>query len=471
MRRMKAAIFGILAALLALLLVGCQALPEERAAAVLLVGHHDHSKQPQFDAVMGELKDIYHSMGCASVVLVDEEPSVYRYEEKDVKLGHEEEIPTLKNKYQNDPLDKGFTNRVNRQIKTLERILATKGCTADDPQVDTLKALETAVAELNSIISAYDMDKETTKREILVCDTGLCTTGKLDFHQPEWNELLFCEKWTAEQDERLEKLVKDLECSLVQEELLAGEEQPQESGSETQESGSETQESGGETQESSKPQENAEKKQKPVVVIWYGLGETDEELPYSVKDNLKTIWTAVLKAAGAENPQFEDGNWGRWDPEADFEEVTPIKIPEPSTETRPEVKLPETNKILFTPGVNDTNEFAYPDDAMETLREWTEYLKTHDKKIVLVGTTTTEDGTRPGRSEARIKMVEETWRKLLEDQGLEVQLFDKWKACSNGIGYDTRLCREEDDEFFEENRAVWIFLLDSKEGQEFRIDP
>lgn len=450
MRQRKLVISGILAALLALLSVGCQVLPTERTAAVVLVGHHKNSKQPQFDTVMGEFKDIYHSMGCASVVLVDGEPSVYRYEEKDgkkIKLGHERDIPNLKNKYKNDPWNGGFGKEVNRQIQTLERVLTTPECTADDPQVDTLKALEVAVAELNSIMSAYDMEKETTKREILVCDTGLCTTGELDFSRPELNELLFCSDWSEEQDAELDELVKGLECGLVQEEKLKG-----------------------------------------VTVTWYGLAETDGEqgeLPYWVKTNLKKIWTAVLKAAGVQDPQFEDGNWGKWDPEPDFEEVTRIEMPVPpteTTETRPKVELPEENKILFNPGVErGVNTFEDPKEAKETLIEWTKYLQDHaNKQIVLVGTTTSEKGDRLERSSDRIQMVIDTWKELVTseeakdedgDWRCDPQSVDQWIHSVNPEGNNPGLCAEEDEDFDKENRAVWIFLLDSEEGQRWKVNP
>lgn len=436
MRRIKVVISGILAALLALSLVGCQAsraLPAQQTAAVVLVGHHDNSQKPQFDALTGHLKDVYDDMGCASMVLVDGEPSVFRYEDgEEQKLGHEYEIPTREEKYKNRYND--FRKLVKDQLECFEEGLDRADCIADDPQVDTLKALEVAVAELNSIMSAYDMEKETTNREILVCDTGLCTTGELDFSQPELNELLFCSDWSAEQDEELDELVKGLECGLVQEEKLKG-----------------------------------------VTVIWYGLGQTggkQGELPYWVKTNLKEIWTAVLKAAGVQDPQFEDGNWGKWDPEPDFEEVTRIEMPVPpteTTETRPEVELPEENKILFNPGVEPgVNTFVDPEEAKETLIKWTKYLQDHpDERIVLVGTTTSEEGDRLKRSSDRIQMVIDTWKALVTSEeakkegfSKDTQTVDQWICSTNPEGNNPSLCTEEDDEFNEENRAVWIFTLE-----------
>lgn len=436
MRRSRIVISGILASLLALLLVGCRALPKERTAVVLLMGHHDNSRKPEIDVLKGHLREVYNKMGCASVVLVDEDPSVFRYQEEDgdeCKLGHEKEIPTREKKYQSS-YDGGFGELVDDQLQCFEDVLARADCIADDPQVDTLKALETAVAELNSIMGAYDMEKETTNREILVCDTGLCTTGELDFSQPELNELLFCSDWSAEQDEELDELVKGLECGLVQEEKLKG-----------------------------------------VTVIWYGLGQTggkQGELPYWVKTNLKEIWTAVLKAAGVQDPQFEDGNWGKWDPEPDFEEVTRIEMPVPpteTTETRPEVELPEENKILFNPGVEPgVNTFVDPEEAKETLIKWTKYLQDHpDERIVLVGTTTSEEGDRLKRSSDRIQMVIDTWKALVTSEeakkegfSKDTQTVDQWICSTNPEGNNPSLCTEEDDEFNEENRAVWIFTLE-----------
>lgn len=436
MRRIKVVISGILAALLALSLVGCQAsraLPAQQTAAVVLVGHHDNSQKPQFDALTGHLKDVYDDMGCASMVLVDGEPSVFRYEDgEEQKLGHEYEIPTREEKYKNRYND--FRKLVKDQLECFEEGLDRADCIADDPQVDTLKALEVAVAELNSIMSAYDMEKETTNREILVCDTGLCTTGELDFSQPELNELLFCSDWSAEQDEELDELVKGLECGLVQEEKLKG-----------------------------------------VTVIWYGLGQTggkQGELPYWVKTNLKEIWTAVLKAAGVQDPQFEDGNWGKWDPEPNFEEVTRIEMPVPpteTTETRPEVELPEENKILFNPGVKSgVNTFVDPEEAKETLIKWTKYLQDHpDERIVLVGTTTSEEGDRLKRSSDRIQMVIDTWKALVTSEeakkegfSKDTQTVDQWIRSTNPEGNNPGLCTEEDEDFDPENRAVWIFTLE-----------
>lgn len=438
-------IASILAALLLLPLTGCRTLPKERTAAVLLVGYHDNSRKPEIDAMTENFREVYEKLGCASVVLVDGDPSVFRYRGEDGdehKLGHEMKIPKGENDYKNN--EEKYDEHVNYQIQCFKDGLARADCIADDPEVDTLEALETAVAELDSIIKRYSMDKDATNREIVIWDTGLCTTGELDFAKSKLlKELLFCSEWSPEQKAEMFQLVNA--CSLVKDHKL-----------------------------------------EDITVTWYGLGQTDrgqEELPYSVKDNLKTIWTAVLKAAGAENPQFEDGNWGRWDPETDFEEVTPIKIPEPSTETRPEVKLPETNKILFKPGtIPGVNEFKDPEAAKATLIEWTEYLLTHDKKIVLVGTTTSEGGDRLERSSDRIQMVIDTWEKLVsseetkeemeeKDLRCDIQQVTDWIHSTNPAGNDPKLCVEEDEDFDDENRAVWIFPLDSEEGQRWKLNP
>lgn len=436
MRRIKTVISGVLAALLLLPLTGCRTLPKERTAAVLLVGHHDNSRKPEVDAMTEDFREVYEKLGCASVVLVDGDPSVYRYPGKDgdeYKLGHEMGIPNGEGDFKNNE-DK-YDKQVYYQIQCFKDGLARADCIADDPEVDTLEALETAVAELDSIIKRYSMDKDATNREIVIWDTGLCTTGELNFAKSKMlQELLFCSEWSPEQTDKMFQLVNA--CSLVKDHKL----------------------------------EN-------VTVIWYGLGQTggkQGELPYWVKTNLKKIWTAVLKAAGVQDPQFEDGNWGKWDPEPDFEEVTRIEMPVPpteTTETRPEVELPEENKILFNPGVEPgVNTFVDPEEAKETLIKWTKYLQDHpDERIVLVGTTTSEEGHRLKRSSDRIQMVIDTWKALVTseeakdedgDWRCDPQQVDQWICSTNPEGNNPSLCTEEDDEFNEENRAVWIFTLE-----------
>lgn len=94
-------IFGILAALLLLSLTGCQALPKERTAAVLLAGQHGNRQKPNYDVPMEKLREVYESMGCASVVLVSGSPEVVSYDDLwgSHTLGQEEDIPNLEVSY------------------------------------------------------------------------------------------------------------------------------------------------------------------------------------------------------------------------------------------------------------------------------------------------------------------------------------------------------------------------------------
>lgn len=143
--------------------------------------------------------------------------------------------------------------------------------------------------------------------------------------------------------------------------------------------------------------------------------------------------------------------------------------PTETTETRPEVELPEENKILFNPGVEPgVNTFVDPEEAKETLIKWTKYLQDHpDERIVLVGTTTSEEGDRLKRSSDRIQMVIDTWKALVTSEeakkegfSKDTQTVDQWICSTNPEGNNPSLCTEEDDEFNEENRAVWIFTLE-----------
>lgn len=341
---------------------------------IIIAGSHSNSKKMDVEEDLAKkVKGIYSNFGKIRVIVVDGKPEM-AIGSDNMKIGEFEEEYLRKSKetkkrnhriWERDYLTKQ-TQFFLEEFKKLE---------PDDPEVDTLGAIFKAVGTLN------DISEDEDDKEIIIYDTGLCTSGEFSFSNKKWKDMLFCDEGL--EDERIQDFVKDLEHK----DLI-----PKLSG---------------------------------IKIAWHGIGETagiQGELNKRYITNLTKMWQGILTASEAvplgESEQFDYFFSGSCYDETNYSQmVTPItKDKKKDNEGNPTGEiLPITIPVKKLGFKRESSKFVSEEKAIKVLKPYAEKIKNYsDGNILLIGTTADpkRNGGSRKLSEKRAEKVKEYLVKL-----------------------------------------------------------
>lgn len=432
MKSLKFIIFICLVVCIVMNTTGCRSAIEEKTPIVSIILFGKHANSQGFDVqLQTTIQQTYSSFGNLGIIVVDGDPSLLHDDSSMGIFGcyDAEYLENSKKLFKkNDILWK--KNYLNPQVKKIINELDV--CKADNPEVDTLKALCTAVDSLNSIENSMGT---SVKKEIIILDTGLCTSGTMNFLAPEYLELFSYDGKLWE-----EEIMNDKVFELINQ-LDNRAEIPNLNG---------------------------------ISVTWYGLGQVSEPQPSLSKlgiQNLQYFWGEFLSRAGAlhtdkTNADEKYGIFISTSTNGSIESdqyVTPIQW---NINDNSEVSIrPELleQKINF---VRNSAEYLSKEDE-EALKHYTSVLQNYpNEKVLLVGTTSSYSGGTIDPielSEQRAEKVKQTMVKL----GIS-------ESCISiiGLGYNPNFCQNDspngqfEESIAKENRSVLILPSDSSKVQE-----
>lgn len=425
MKNIFKCIFAMLIMILLIILTGCCPDFEPKTAVVVASGHHNN--MASFNVVKKIFSDTVTDSGsiflpekCMIIdiygIVIDGEPTKSDTTEID---NLNESIETIIN-------NKRWDTAQKRLLEFNEKMFEIP---ADDPEVDTLEVFSVAANHFETL------EKDVEKR-IIIYDTGLSTTGTVDFaHNEKYRKLL----------DRSELLSSE-EVQLIVDELSNQKNIP-----------------------------NLDK----VMIQWYGIGFVggkQEELSNIAIENLKTIWRAILKEAGASSVEFKsvdkkkDNNHDKTLP--------PVSIVDLSAHT-----IEGTTKAEETTGIVpiDIKKLGFKPYTAEFLdgteKERRSILNAFvsigkREQLLVVGTTSTggENGDGLELSNKRAKAVND-----------ELVILGVPEENIKYIGLGTKHHMYNKDEFVngvymgdskaaQENRSVYIMQRYSEEAEQFLID-
>lgn len=426
MRKLKLSILIFLFVFIPVNISGCNENREEDIPIVSIILFGKHANSQCFDVQLeSNIQRVYSSFGNIGIVVVDGAPSLLRTEESRNILGcYDADYQKESRKLYDDNNIMWQKQYLKKQTREITEALEV--CKADDDEVDTLGALCTAAEALNTIEGSMGT---SVKKEIIILDTGLCTSGALNFQKPEYLEVLGYDGKLWEDDIMMTKvsgLINHLEKQAEIPNL------------------------------------------KGINVTWYGLGQVVEPQQLLSKlgtQNLQYIWGELLSAAGALPPDIAnvDEKHGMFVSTSTYgvmeseKYVTPIQLDVNVSLTTPEI--PE-QKIKF---VKNSDEFLSPEEE-DAINIYAVALKNYpDEKVLLIGTTSSWNGGSLELSEKRSKKVKDSMIKFgISENRISIV----------GLGYNPKYCRHDspDGQFEEsiakENRSVLIVLYDSPKAQE-----
>lgn len=388
-------------------------------AMVIIEGKHNNSKKIEV-FLHDEIKEIYSSFGNACIIVADGDPSILHKDGNMVGAYDPQYIENSKNDYQY----KAIWEReyLNPQIALLTEAIAN--CTPDDDEVDTLKALQLAAEALEQMESWMG---ENVNKKIIICDTGLSTSGEVNFLNTDCNTLLKGNEQIAMENikgKKFEQLLSYLDNKKNIPDLSG------------------------------------------VTIRWYGLGKVDKpqpELNNVTISNLQYIWGKILSKAGAIPDQVGgiDKEFGYFvatianESENFDKSVTPIIFWDGKG-----IEI-SNNEIEFE---KRTDEVKDKKKAIEVLQPYVDNLKNYpDMRLLLVGTTAR---VKEGSEELSKKRAEKV-REMLIELGISPDRIEV-----KGLGANASWHEEEwiNGEFVEsiaeKNRAVFIFSRDSEQAKE-----
>lgn len=301
------------------------------------------------------------------------------------------------------------------QSDVIDFVNGFSGRHANDEEIDTLEAFHVAA-------NSFDLLGKDIKKRIIVYDSGLTTTGALNFIENEYyKSLLF-------KDSDL----TDEEIQLIVDELDSKKEIPDLSN---------------------------------AKIRWYGIGMVGEKQPELSKmniSNLTAIWKGILKKANVDDIEFLGVNKSENDQEViDLPNVSVVLFN--SSESLGEEELGfEPDKATFLEGTEDKREGVLRKFVQEGMYN----------TILLVGTTSSGGGNGDGLSLSidRANAVKTELIKLgvpeskIETMGLGTK-HHKYNANEFVNGK-----YQGDSKAAQENRSVYIMLSSSKEAEYFRND-
>lgn len=205
-------------------------------------------------------------------------------------------------------------------------------------------------------------------------------------------------------------------------------------------------------------------------VVWVGLGDVagnQAPLTPSNLETLRSIWSGVLYAAGAQTVEFASDLPGSTSAaNLNLPYVTPVNILQdaPITISFENPIILDKDKILFLP---DTAEFADRDAAEDTLRPIVEYMELHpDFRLLLAGTTATVVGNNESCKRFSLTRAEAVKSLLVEMGAAENQI-----AGTVGLGFDNDYHIPDLDPDGKrnsnapKNRSVILFDADSEKAR------
>lgn len=298
------------------------------------------------------------------------------------------------------------------QTEHIMQLLAD--ATPKTQELDTLRGIQMA---------AQQLEGAEGKKTLIIMDTGLSTTGLVNFQ-----EILL-------ESDCSEKIVESLEA------------------------------------------ENAIPDLQGVDVIWYGLGQTvapQRKLYQKNHKNLEAGWRAVLEAGGANNITFH--NELIKESEESSKEDTPfistIPINKPASILAEEVKLsdPEEKESVYEMGEDELSFKAgsaqlriSEKQALKVLTPFIQYLKENPNESILVLGTTASADTKEKLLELSLERVK-TVKRIMIEQGVKGKQIQ-----TAGLGFHNPYTIKDTDEkgnFVEslgsQNRKVIITNINSK---------
>lgn len=432
MKAFKSTIFVFLLGYMLLSMIGCgKQKPEEGepVALILLIGNHANS--PHFDVSLNAvIKDTYSSFGNAGIIVVDGHPTILRDDSKTGILGcyDADYLANSKDTYaKNDKIWPSYY----LEPQTIKLQEALDECIADDPEVDLLEALHIAEEALNSLETAAGT---TMKKEIIILDTGISTSGCVNFLDSEYLEMLKSIQLLEEGSDAHAKLSDMLDNLENQAEL---------------------------------PNLNQ------VSVTWYGLGQVSEpqsEFSKLAIQNLQCIWGELLVRAGAlpsERARSDEkyGMFLKTSAHGSIESsqhVTPVDSTIEETMPYPEIPELQEKQVYFHP---NSDEPLLSEEELETYLEVyiTHFQDYPNDKVLLVGTTSSWNNGSISLSVERAQKI----KNIMMKAGIPENCID-----IIGIGYDSDYCLNDSpngtfkESIAQQNRCVFILHYESPKAKD-----
>lgn len=309
--------FGILIIIVftIIFLSACKIESNEPVAVAFVVGNHANSKELPImaDEVTMHLNKATETFGSVTIIVADGEPYC------------------VTNLQINEPEKEGLSDKKLRQISkdlSLQIQHMLSEAQAVTPEVDTLGAIRLASRALK--------EEKSAEKHIVVIDTGLSTTGSLDFR----NNIIESDA------EVLRKRLAEIDAI------------PDLSG---------------------------------VSISWIGLGDTalpQADLSPRQYKNLEQIWEAILTGAGAESVYFYSTIPGKPALAEKLPEVSVVSLfIEPDIVDISEPIVFSEERVAF---MGDSSEFIDKKKVIELLRPIADYMINHPKaQIMIIGTTAT----------------------------------------------------------------------------------
>lgn len=287
---------------------------------------------------------------------------------------------------------------------------------ADDEEVDTLKALCNVAKVFNQ--------QTRNKNRLLIYDSGLCTSGALNF----------IEKTNLKKLIDKNKAITKKEVSSVVKELNKNKDLPKFSN---------------------------------TKILWYGIGMTggkQSELSNLQISNLQTIWNEILCESGAEVNFIDVIN--------NQEKINDKSLPSVSVVMFDNAVQLGEDELGFESGSAEFRE-GTEENRIKVLKKFVNEAKSN--RILIVGTTSSGGSQKPDDEDFKL-----SWDRAEAVQN-ELEKFEIPEYQIETLGLGTQSHKYNPDEFVngkyitdssaaKENRSVYIMLANSREANEFRKD-
>lgn len=364
----------------------------EKENVQLLLGIRNNSKAPDLKKAEEEIKGALKSQGNLGLTLIDGSP----------KLVKSFESP--KPKAMLSPSKK--QDILSTQFEEINTFIG--GLRPQAPECDILKAIN---------ISADNLADRGGVKSLVIMDSGLSTTGLLDFRSADVASL------------RIDEIIGALQ--------------------------------------SKKAIPNLE----GVDVSWYGMGQTTDpqiEPSSEYKYVLEELWTAILKEAGAKSvhiarESLEDVELDR----SDFPKVSPVdcKLEESIIASLDEPMVFGQEKIKFK---SDSAELlTNKKDVEARLKPIVDFMNENSQEKILLAGTTAKYGSQKSCEDLSLKRCE-TIKTILVSMGIE-----ETRIRLLGLGYenpfyqnDLKSDGSQDEVLAVKNRTVIVMSLKSQTAKD-----
>ena len=360
---------------------------EEKENVELLLGIRSNSKAPDLRKVEDKIKDALKTEGKLGFVLIDGSPKL-------VKSIDAPKVDAMLSSGKKNEIIDDQVGEISSFVSDLKPQVA---------ECDILKAIN---------ISADNFADKGGRKSLVIMDSGLSTTGLLDFRSADIAKL------------NVEDIIKALQ------------------------------------------KKKAIPNLKGVDVIWYGLGQTTSpqvEPSSEYKHVLEELWTAILNEAGAKSVHIAKESLEDLEVDtSDYPPVSPVdcKLEESVIANLSEPLVFDEEEINF---IQDSDQLLTSQEEVESkLKPIVDFLRENsDEKILLAGTTA-KYGTQEACIDLSYKRCQ-TIKQIFVEMGLEEE-----RVSLLGLGYenpfyinDLREDGSQDVEIAKKNRSVIVMDLDS----------